>query len=63
MKKLNLSSKAIDKIIEDLTPLIIKLYYHDDLICHCCLRSVPNKKHFTKNGCIWCDAKWHRRKG
>ncbi len=61
MKKLNLSKKIIDEIIKELTPLIIKLYYHDDLICPSCVRFVPNKKWFTKKACIWCDTEYQLR--
>jgi len=29
------------------------------ILCKNCLRKVPNKKWFIKNGCIWCDAEYH----
>jgi len=61
MKKSNLTKKQINKIVKELEPLIIKLYFHDDLICPNCLRDVPNKNWFTDKGCIWCDGNYHRR--
>lgn len=57
-----MKKSIVDEIVKDLYPLIIKLYYHDDLLCPNCLRKVPNKKHFTKNGCIWCDVEYHYKK-
>jgi PhoPQ-activated pathogenicity-related protein len=35
----------------------IKLYYYNELVCPNCLRQVPNKEHFIKNGCKWCLKK------
>jgi hypothetical protein len=29
----------------------------NNLICPNCLRIVPNKEHFIKNGCKWCLKK------
>jgi len=29
--------------------------------CPNCNRLMPNKKHLTKNGCIWCDGKYHQK--
>jgi hypothetical protein len=51
----------IDKLVDDLMPFIIKYYYHNELLCPNCVRKVPNKKHFTKNGCIFCDEKYHKK--
>ena len=31
------------------------------LICKKCQRTVPNKDHFTKNGCKWCDATYYKK--
>ena len=28
-------------------------------ICHICNRKVPNHDFFTKNGCKWCNNKYH----
>jgi len=62
MTKLNLNKKQINKIVKDIMPWIIKLYYHDDLICPNCLRNVPNKNWFINRKCIWCDANYHWKK-
>ena len=32
------------------------------IICDYCGRKIYNKKTITKNGCIWCDAGYHRSK-
>lgn len=32
----------------------------DDVSCLECFRVLPNEKMFTKNGCVWCDTKYHR---
>jgi hypothetical protein len=42
--------------------LLEKLDWLGDLVCPKCIRKVPNKNWFTKNGCIWCDDEYHRRK-
>ena len=57
-------SKIIDQLVKDLFPLILRLYYYDDLICPNCLRKVHNKKWFIKKTrkCIWCDAEYHWNK-
>jgi len=52
-----MKNKIVNKLVKDLMPLIIKLYYHDEFICPSCLRKVPNKKWFTKYGCKWCCPK------
>ena len=31
--------------------------------CKNCDRTLPNKNFKTKNGCIWCDTKYHLKKG
>lgn len=28
-----------------------------DIFCEKCQRDIPNKKHLTSNGCLWCDPK------
>lgn len=33
-----------------------------ELLCISCMRYVPNKDFFTRNGCIWCDYKYHKQK-
>jgi len=60
MNKINLPSKIIDKLVKDIMPLIIKLYYHDELICHNCARNVPNENWFTEEGCLWCLPKLNK---
>lgn len=30
--------------------------FNEDLCCGKCDRELPNKKCFTENGCMWCDA-------
>jgi len=34
----------------------------DLLVCRKCGRLLPNYQFFTKNGCIWCDMEYHKRK-
>lgn len=36
-------------------------YPNTEVICPYCLRKVPNKNWFTKNGCIWCDDKKEKK--
>jgi hypothetical protein len=50
-------------ITESLMPLILKLYYYDELICPNCLRKVPNKTWFIKKRqcCIWCNEKQYKK--
>jgi hypothetical protein len=39
----------------------IKLFYID-IECLKCFRILPNENMFTKNGCIWCDSIYARKK-
>jgi hypothetical protein len=52
-----MKNKIVDKLVKELEPLILKLYFYDDLICPYCLRKVPNKEFFIMKGCKWCQ-KW-----
>lgn len=49
-----MKNRIVDKLTEELMPLIIKLYFHDELRCPYCLRRVPNKDWFIKDKCKWC---------
>ena len=35
----------------------IFLVFVINMNCPNCKRLMPNKKHLTENGCIWCDTK------
>jgi len=48
-----MNKKLKQKITNKLTSSILKY----DLVCPNCLRQVPNKEHFIKNGCKWCLKK------
>ena len=30
------------------------------ILCKHCLRDIPNENFRTKNGCTWCDIKYHK---
>jgi len=37
-------------------------WFENELECKTCFRILPSDKFFTKNGCIWCNPKYHSKK-
>lgn len=43
---------SLDKIEEEMAGM-------EDSYCYICERNLPNKDFKTREGCIWCDSKYH----
>ena len=56
----SLTIKRKNKLIKEITKLAVNIYINNK--CPKCERTLPNKIFFTKNGCLWCDAKYHQKK-